>query len=607
MFGGLIAATCVLFSSLQAWADEAADAAFYAFLDQIYERDVAESPMLASSLGEDRDQDRWDDVSDAALDRKDERTRGELEYLKKNFDPDALSDRAKFHYLVIEDELKLRLERGKWRYHNYTLNQIVGLHLGVAGLLTKQHTVKKPADADAYIARLKGVEPLMADLTAFMKLRNEKGFYGPRSVYPRLLTGARKLVSGAPFEEGEGVADNPIWADFQQKVAALDIPPARKAEYLARAKSALQNEFRTGYQNLIAQLEKEERETKIDGGVWQLPDGDRYYEFLVRQFTTTDMTPAQIHELGLKEVARIHKEMNKIKKEVGFKGDLKAFFTYLKTDPKFYLPETDLGREAYIKTAEAALARMAARIPQAFYELPPISLEVRRFEPYREKSSAAALYEPGAADNSRPGRVFLKLDKMDGAPLPDLEALVYHEGLPGHHMQISTILSDPNMPKLRKQELWYSNSAFVEGWALYAESLAKDLGAYESPYSDFGRLSGELWRACRLVVDSGLHYKRWTREQAIEYLNANTASPEESNIRAVDRYLGVPGQATSFKVGMIKFEEKRDEARKALGDRFDIRGYHQAVLENGYVPLWAMEYWVDHWIEQTKRGEGGGE
>ncbi|MBV7257486.1 DUF885 domain-containing protein [Pacificimonas sp. WHA3] len=597
--GNILMIGITMTASLAAVPAAAEDQELYALLGTIYENDIAESPMLSASLGLDRDSDRWDDMSGDALDRKAERTRRELAALRAQFDPERLSPRALLHYRVLEDELQLRLERDRWRYHHYPLNQIVGLHLSIPGTLTKQHPVADKVDAEAYIARLEAVGPLLGDFVQHMEARTSRGLYGPRTVYPRLLEGARALVTGAPFDAD---GDNLIWADFREKVAALDVTEDERDALLHRASAALKASFRPGYERLIAQLEREQRASPVDGGVWQLADGDEYYAFLVRQFTTTDLTPAEIHELGLREVKRIHTEMDAIRTQVGFDGDLQAFFAHLQTDPRYYLPDTEEGRLAYLATARADLARMKANITRAFYAAPPIDLEVRRFEPYREKSSAGALYEEGTADGSRPGRVFLKLDDMGGMALHDREALIYHEGLPGHHMQISTILADSEMPELRKLSLWYSNSAYVEGWALYAEALAKELGGYQSPYSDFGRLSAELWRATRLVVDSGLHYKRWTPEQAIAYLEANTPSAREANIRAVDRYLAVPGQATSFKVGMIRIQEKREDARARLGDRFDIRGYHQAVLENGYVPLWAMEGWVDHWVEQQLDG-----
>lgn len=574
------------------------------FLDAVSRHDLSLSPRQATAPNADSSRPWWRDISQAALDSEAEWTRERLAELRAEFDPEKMDARGRLRYRILEDELDLRLQRYKWRYHSYPLNQIVGLHLQVAGTLTKHHPIETVADVDTYLTRLAGVEDLFTDLVNHMQIRTSRGFYGPKSVYPRLIEGARNVSSGYPLDNGPDGGLNPVWADFTTMIGRLDVSDGEKQAFLERGRQAFTGPYKRGYRKLIAQLQLEMAKTPMDGGVWQMADGDAYYEFLVRQFTTTDLKPADIHQLGLDAVAHIHKEMRAIKDKVGFKGDLPAFFAYLKTDPQFYVPNTDAGRQAYLSWARAALDKMKANITRVFYAEPPLDVVVQRIEAYREASSAGALYEGGSIEEGRPGTIYIKMDDMTTVPLFDLEALLYHEGIPGHHMQISTILGHPDLPDLFRRSVWYSNSAFVEGWALYAETLAKDMGGYQDPYSEFGRLAGALWRACRLVVDSGLHYKRWDRQTAVDYLNANTASSEEANYRAVDRYLAVPGQATSFMVGMMWLERKRDEAKDALGDAFDIRGYHQAVLENGYIPLWAMDDWVDHWIAGTKAGKG---
>ncbi|MGB6308086.1 MAG: DUF885 domain-containing protein, partial [Steroidobacteraceae bacterium] len=335
------------------------------------------------------------------------------------------------------------------------------------------------------------------------------------------------------------------------------------------------------------------------GGVWQLPDGYAFYAFLIHQFTTTDMTPAQIHEMGLAEVARSQDEIGALMRRIHFDGTVREFMAKVKADPRNYEPNDAAGRAAYLERARGIVAAMQGKITDAFVAPAPLPLRVVRTEAYKEASSPPGFYEPGSADGTRPGTVYLNLADMRLCPLDELEDLLYHEGVPGHHMQISTILVDRSIPRLRKINEWWQDSAFVEGWGLYAERLGKDLGFYQDPYSEFGLLSGELWRASRLVVDSGLHYKHWTREQAIQYLNENTPSPEASNVRAVDRYLAVPGQATSFMVGMRQFVAERERARQALGPRFDLREYHRVALSSGYIPLWALHQKVSSWIEST--------
>lgn len=591
-------AAVAVFTTAEAGGDDSAR--FAQFLDEAYKAKTAESPMLAAEFGLDLGRDRWDDLSPEAQAAKVKRVRDDLARAERDFDPAAMNERSRLQHRVFIAEQKLLLDRERWRDHLYPMNQIVGLHLDVPGVLVNQHPVRDLADAEAYLRRLNRTDRLFAQFIADLERRASAGFHMPKSVYPLLIQGAERVISGAPFDDG---ADNPIWADFKRKLDGLDVPENDKAKLAARVRVALMGPFRTAYGDLIEVLERHAAETKIDGGVWQLPDGDAFYAFLVRQFTTTDMTPDEIHDLGLAEAQRIRAEMGEIMQRVGFEGTLRDFMAHLKTDSQFYYENNDAGRAAYLQRAEDTVAAMDARIEEVFHKKPSIPLQVRRFEPYREKTAPAGYYEAGAPDGSRPGTVYLGLADMGKVAIYDLDALLYHEGLPGHHMQISTILTDPAIPELRKISFWWLNSAFVEGWALYAERLAKDMGFYEDPYADFGRLAGELWRAYRLVVDSGLHHKRWSREQAIQFLNDNTTSPEAANAAAVDRYLAVPGQATSFMVGMKRFLDLRAGAKEALGDRFDIRDYHQLVLQNGYIPLWAAEEAVDHWIaaEQAAR------
>ncbi len=308
------------------------------------------------------------------------------------------------------------------------------------------------------------------------------------------------------------------------------------------------------------------------------------------------MTPADIHTLGLQQVDAVHAQIGVIMKTLGFTGSVREFMAKTKADPRFYAANTDAGREEFLERARQIVSTMQAHIPEAFLAAAPLPLEIRRTEAYKEASSPAGFYDPGTSDGRRPGVVYLNLSDMHLQPLYELEDLLYHEGVPGHHMQISTIQADAAIPKMRKVNEWWQDTAFVEGWGLYAERLGKDMGFYRDPYADLGRLTGELWRACRLVVDSGLHDKHWSREQAIHYLQENSAAPDGTIVREVDRSIAVPGQATAFTVGMLKFISERERARQALGSRFDLREYHHVVLESGYLPLWALEERVSRWI-----------
>jgi uncharacterized protein (DUF885 family) len=328
-------------------------------------------------------------------------------------------------------------------------------------------------------------------------------------------------------------------------------------------------------------------------GVWKLPDGRAFYEERLAAQTTTDMTADRIHELGLSEVTRISAEMEAIKTEVGFDGSLQEFFTFVREDPRFYYPNTDAGREAYLDTARKHLDFIEQRLPAYFGLLPKAELTVKRVEAFREQPGAAQHYVRGAPDGSRPAIYYAHLIDMGAMPIPLMEVIAYHEGSPGHHLQISVAQELTGIPMFRTQAGF---TAYSEGWGLYAERLAKEMGAYADPYSDFGRLTSEIWRAIRLVVDTGLHAKGWTEEQAVEYFMAHS-STSEGQIRAeVKRYIVMPGQATAYKIGMLEILELRARAEAALGDRFDIREFHDTVIGGGALPLSILERRVDEWI-----------
>ncbi len=574
---------------------------FAAFLESVYQRNLAASPQLATEFGSKAGDDRWDDTSESALAADAERVRGEMRIAKTRFEYAKLDPASQLQYRVFLDEHQLLLDRYRWRDHFYALNQIVGLHIDVPGTLAGNQQVQNIEDARAYIQRIRAVRPAFQQLIRHMQDQASRGIYIPKTVYPLLIEGAQNVISGAPHGAGP---DSPIYADFKRRIATLDISADSKARLIEEARVALVQLLQPAYEQLIRLLQDQADRTPITGGVWQLPDGDAFYAFLIRQFTTTDMTPAQIHEMGLAEVTRSQGEIAALMNKLGFKGTVREFMAQMKADPRNYVSDDDAGRALYLARARSIVAAMQAKITDAFEAPAPLPLRIVRTEAYKEASSPVGYYEAGPADGSRPGTVNLNLSNMRVLPLYELEDLLYHEGVPGHHMQISTILVDKSIPQLRKVNEWWQDSAFVEGWGLYAERLGKDMGFYQDPHSEFGLLTGELWRATRLVVDSGLHYKHWTREQAIQYLNDNTPSPEETNVHAVDRYLAVPGQATSFMVGMRKFVAERERARKALGARFDLREYHRIALGSGYIPLWALDQNVTSWIEsKSQQGE----
>ena len=576
-------------------ATAAASEPFATFMESAYQRLLDANPSLATAQGDRRGDERWEDLSDAGLAAEAARAQRELEAVAA-YPEGSLAPRERLQRRVFAGEQQLLLERHRWRNHLYPLNQIVGPQVDVPRVRASQ-PLTDVASARRWLRRLSAAGPHLEGLVQRLEAQAAAGIHLPRSVYPLLIEQARNVIAGAPDQPG---GDSPILADFSRRLEALPLSRAQRNALLYDARRAMRLDVVPAYRRLIATLESQSAHASVDGGAWQLPDGDAFYAFLLRQFTTTDLDGESIHRLGLAEVERTQAGMRALMARLGADGSLREFMQRTRADRRFYVTDDAAGREAYLTRARGLVAAMQARLPEVFLRPPALPLEIRPTEPYRAAGAPGGFYEPGTPDGSRPGVVYLNLLQLDQRPLYDLEALLYHEAVPGHHLQISSILVDPTIPNLRKVNRWWQDTAFVEGWALYTERLAREMGFYQDPYADFGRLAGELWRASRLVVDSGLHAKRWSREQAIAWLDANTPSPHAANVQAVDRYLAVPGQATAFTVGMLRIVEERERARRELGPRFDLREFHAAVLENGYVPLWALRENVDRWIASRR-------
>jgi len=371
-----------------------------------------------------------------------------------------------------------------------------------------------------------------------------------------------------------------------------------KAGLLADAGAALAGPFKEGYEQFLATQAEIAGDARSNDGAWALPDGAAYYANRLKVSTTTSLTAEEIHRIGLDELARIQGEMRQIMAAVGFTGSLQAFFAELKTNPKFQYPNTPEGKAAYLKDATGFIAQVMEAAPQWFLRLPKAALEVRAVESWREATASIAFYNRPSPDGKRPGIYYVNLSDMTQVLKPQIEGISYHEGAPGHHFQIALAMETAGLPKFRR---FGGYGAYSEGWGLYAERLGKEMGFYQDPYSDFGRLSTEAWRAVRLVTDTGLHHKKWTRQQAIDFFRENTLLSERDIVKEVERYLCNPGQATSYKTGELRIMALRTKARAALGDRFDIRAFHDAVLRDGALPLDVLEQQVEAWIASVNR------
>jgi uncharacterized protein (DUF885 family) len=560
-----------------------------AFFDETFMRDVMRSPVYQSYMGIKQDYDKWDDSSE-------ERTLENLELTKKDlaalqqFNYDALDETTKVSYDLLKQSLENTIADFKWRYHTYPVNQMFGTHSMVPAFLINQHQISSVDDAKAYISRLNGVPAVFTQLEKDLEIRAEKGIIAPKFVFPHVIDSSKNIIQGAPFEEGE---DSTLLADFKRKVNKLEIEEAEKTKLIATATQSLSASVQPAYQHLIDYLVTLEARADTKDGIWKAPQGDELYNVLLKRTTTTDLTADEIHKIGLDEVARIHSEMNAIKEKVGFKGDLKTFMAFMKSDKQFYLPNTEEGKQAYLDDAVKLIDDMKLRLDEVFIVKPKADLLVKRVEAFREKAAGKAFYQQPAPDGSRPGIYYANLYDMEAMPTYQMEALAYHEGIPGHHMQIAISQELEGIPKFRK---FGGYTAYIEGWGLYSEYLPKEMGLYQDPYSDFGRLSMELWRACRLVVDTGIHKMKWTRQEGIDYYVNNTPNATSDGVKMVERHIVMPSQATAYKIGMLKILELREAAKVSLGDKFDIREFHDVVLKSGAVPLNVLEGFVDKWV-----------
>ena len=571
------------------------NAAITAFFEEYDAQQLALSPLSKSYRGiKDSDYGRWGDFTNATEARANDAARSALKEMRARFDPAQLTPENRLSYRLFEKRAERNEAAFKYNDYGYVFDQMNGAQSELPAFLINIHRVDNKSDARAYVSRLYGIGPGMNQAIEQAKARAGQGIMPPKWVYPYVINDARNVITGAPFDSGP---DAPLFADFKGKVGKLNISQIEKDLLIADAAQALNSAVKPAYEALISEMTAQEKVAGTDDGVWRFKDGAGYYAERLANYTTTNMTPEQIHQLGLAQVARIHKEMGVVQKKMGVKGDLQAFFKYMRTEPKFYAPETAEGRALYLSETQKAKDAITPLLPKWFGTLPQAPLVVKPVEAFREKSAGKAFYQGPAPDGSRPGTYYANLYKMADMPLTEVEALFYHEGVPGHHLQLAIQTELKGVPAFRK---FGGVTAYSEGWGLYSEKLAKDMGLYTDPARDFGRLQLELHRAIRLVVDSGLHYKRWSRETAIKYVEDNSADATGGIVKAIERYIIYPGQATAYMVGRLKISELRDKAQKALGKKFDIRGFHDTVLKSGPVPLDVPEEQVDAWVASRK-------
>lgn len=566
-----------------------------AYFEAEFEEDVEDSPMMQTQLGRKTEYGQWDDFSTESYTRDLEKAKERLKYLNENVNEDLLDEETRLSYRLFRQEVEDQIEDYDYRFYDYPINQMYGYHAQLPAFLINMHRIDSIGDAKAYISRLNAIPAAFEDVIEGLQIREQNGILPPKFVFEKVLDASRNVLKGKPFTSSKEASA--LLEDFKSKVDKLDIQESEKLALIAEAEKALLTSVKPAYEKLIAALEDQQQRATTDHGAWKFPKGEAFYKNRLKRITTTDLTSNEIHEIGLSEVARIHREMEEIMKKVGFEGSLSDFFEFMRNDPQFYYPNTPEGKAEYLEEATGLIDTMKGRLDELFLTKPEADIIVKAVEPFREKSAGKAFYQQPAIDGSRPGTYYANLYDMNAMPKYQMEALAYHEGIPGHHMQIAIAQELDSLPMFRKFGRY---TAYTEGWGLYSELVPKEIGFYEDPYSDFGRLAMELWRASRLVVDTGIHSKKWTREEGIDFYMKITPNAESDAVKMVERHIVMPGQATAYKIGMNKIVELREDAKAELGDNFDLREFHDVILKNGAVPLNVLEEMVEEWIESEK-------
>jgi uncharacterized protein (DUF885 family) len=569
-------------------------AALNTVFEQYDAAQLAMSPQGKSFRGiRDEDYGKWDEFSNAARTRDYQLTQNTAKAMRAAYDLGALSTQDALSYRLFDYMAKRDASLWPYRDNGYLFDQMRGAQSRIPAFLIGIHRVSSVEDASAYIQRIEGIGPLLDAMTAESKRRADNGVMPPDWAYPYVINDIENLLNAGD--------DNAILADFDKKLMAVlpKLPEGGQAEnstaigMMGMAREAWNSSAKPAYERLLAEMKRQQKIAPTDDGVWRFPNGADYYKALLANYTTTDLSADEIHNIGLREVERIHGEMRAIMAKVGFEGTLQEFFQFTRTDDRFFYTN----REDYLRDAQAKIDALEKKLPEFFGVLPKDPFVIKPVEAFREKSAGKAFYQRPAPDGSRPGTYYVNLYNLRDMSKNELEALAYHEALPGHHLQLSIQTQLGDVPPFRR---FGGVTAYSEGWGLYSEELGKDMGFYTDPYSDFGRLGMELWRACRLVVDTGIHEKRWSREKAIQYLTDNTPNPDGDIRKAIERYIVYPGQATAYMIGKLKIMELRAKAREELGSQFDIRGFHDVILKSGPVPLSIMEENVEAWIASEK-------
>jgi len=561
-----------------------ASAELSALVEEYFERQLELNPLSATAIGDERFNDRM--ANNIGPEYRERSTALNREYLERvlALDPELLKGQDRLTYETFRYSREMELEEATYPSHLQPMNQFysIGNSFAQLGSGTSIHPFKTVEHYDDFLGRVDDFVVIMDQAISNMKEGIEQGTVQPRILMERVLPQLQAQMT-----------DNPEESLFYKPIREMpeEFSEANRERLAAAYRTAISEKIVPAYERMHNFIGDEYLAAARDSvGMVGLPGGEEWYAFLVRQRTTTDLSPQEIHQIGLDEVARIHGEMQGVMDEVGFEGDLEEFFEYLNTDDPFYYDEPEQLIQGYRDMSD----RIESLTPKLFSVFPQTDFEVRAVEPFREKSASGGQYRRGTPDGSRPGVFFANTYDIKARPKWAMESLFLHEAIPGHHFQISIQQEIEGLPRFRR---FGGYTAFTEGWGLYAESLGKELGVYTDPYQHFGALNAELWRAIRLVVDTGLHYKGWSRQEVLDYMYANSAVKEARAVSEAERYMAIPGQALAYKIGQLKIRELRSRAEEALGDQFDVRAFHTEVLTDGSLPLNMLDAKIDRWIE----------
>lgn len=527
-----------------------------------------------------------------------EKQKRDLEKAKDNlqtllsYGKEGLSGQELLSFEILEWSLRLKTSGERFLFHDYPANQLFGVQSQLPTFLATQHPITSSQDVDDYVARLEAVPKKIDQLIEGILYRDKNEILPPDFILDRLISEVRGFVE-VPTKQ------NILYAAFEKKIGKIDsIAAVSKASYLERVQRSIESGVYPSYSKLLNLLLEQKKHADSRAGVWKLPDGDAYYSHELKKHTTTELGPEQIHKIGLSEVSRIQSEMRTILKSIGKNQSIPIVMSELRKDPRFLFPDNEEGKLQALEEYKKILKDSEDKTKPLFFRMPESKVEVERIPVFKEKTAPGAYYDEPALDGSRPGVFYANLRDTKEIPKFGMKTLTYHETIPGHHLQIAIMQELKGLPRFRNTTTF---TAYVEGWALYAERLAKDYDFFQDPYSDLGRLQAELFRAVRLVVDTGLHYKRWNREQAISYMMQNTGMAPKDVTAEIERYIVYPGQACSYKLGMLKILELREKVRTDKKETFDIRKFHSVVLDSGSLPLTILEKLVEDELLNEKK------